>query len=130
MTNKGTEETEEAIRALAEALRAGGTLLHASCPQCNTPLIKIGDKIYCKYCNKEVIIYKEESELPLEIREALKKQTLQKTRSKSPVEKTIKRKVEGLRKKLEKTEDPEEIVKLSEAIDSLLDTLRKIESEE
>jgi len=45
------------------------------------------------------------------------------------VVKTIKGKIEDLRKKLEKAIDPDEIVKLSEAIDKLTQTLKNIKNE-
>lgn len=125
MTKKANDD---GIKAIAEALRAGGTLLSTACPACDSPLIKIQDKIYCKVCNKEVMIYKHESELPKELQKALHRNST----SNAPESKmyiTINKKIEALRTKLEDTEDPDEIIKLSEAIDKLHDTLKKMRNE-
>ncbi|NHJ38729.1 MAG: hypothetical protein FK731_01760 [Asgard group archaeon] len=116
---------EEGIKLLAEALRSGGTLLNVSCPICAYPLIKINDKIYCKICDNEVIIYKDESELPKEYRKAIKPR---KEQTDSPIIKTIASKIESLRLKMESTDDPDEIIKISEAIEKLLITLQKLEN--
>ncbi len=122
---------EDGIKAIAEALRAGGTLLSTACPVCDSPLIKIKDKIYCKVCNKEVMIYKDESELPKEIQRALHKNASSTTDStESKVQQTINKKIETLRKRLEEAEDPDEIIKLSDAIDKLHSTLTKMRDEQ
>ncbi|HUT81567.1 MAG TPA: Sjogren's syndrome/scleroderma autoantigen 1 family protein [Candidatus Bathyarchaeia archaeon] len=114
----------EGIKAIAEALRAGGTLLNAACPICSYPLIKIEDKIYCKICNNEVIIYKNESELPKEYQQLLKlKNHIQE--EDSPMIKTLTTKVETLRIQLENSTDTDEIIKLTEAIDKLMAALDK-----
>lgn len=126
MTKKANDD---GIKAIAEALRAGGTLLSTACPVCDSPLIKIQDKIYCKMCNKEVMIYKDESELPKEVQKALHKNTVSKT-PESKMHKTINKKIEALRKKLEEADDPDEIIKLSEAIDKLYATLTKMRNED
>jgi uncharacterized Zn finger protein (UPF0148 family) len=115
---------QEGIKLLAEALRAGGTLLNISCPICASPLIKINEKIFCKISDTEVIIYKDESELPKEYRKALEPK---KTQIDSPMVKTLNTKIESLRKKMEATDDPDEIIKISEAIEKLLATLQRLE---
>ncbi|MBN1329534.1 MAG: hypothetical protein JXA54_08685 [Candidatus Heimdallarchaeota archaeon] len=112
----------EGIKAIAEALRAGGTLLNAACPICSYPLIKIEDKIFCKICNNEVIIYKNENELPKEYQQALKINSPKKVEE-TPMIKTLTNKIETLRKQLEKSTDPDQIIKLSEAIDKLMTAL-------
>ena len=126
MTKKANDD---GIKAIAEALRAGGTLLSTACPVCDSPLIKIKDKIYCKVCNKEVMIYKDESELPKEVQKALHK-NLTSNAPESKMLVTINNKIEALRTKLEETDDPDEIIKLSVAIDKLHDTLTKIRNED
>lgn len=126
------KQDSKAVKALAQALASGGTLLDISCPQCNSPLVKIDDKIFCKFCDKEVVVYRDEKELPPELQRALKAPMGELTTpstSDSKIEETMKRKIENLRERLEQTEDPDEIIKLSEAIDRLVDTLKKIRSE-
>ncbi|NHJ87057.1 MAG: Spo0E family sporulation regulatory protein-aspartic acid phosphatase [Asgard group archaeon] len=122
------KNNEEGIKAIAQALRAGGTLLNAACPVCDSPLIKINDKIYCKVCDREVLIYRDESELPTEIQKAMKRTTAHSANTQnSAIAITLNKKIEAMRIKLENTDDPDEIIKISEAIDKLLNTLQKIE---
>jgi len=130
--NKENEKnTDEGIKAIAAALRAGGTLLNKACPVCDSPLIKINEKIYCKVCEKEVIIYQDEKELPAEIRKEIKKKVSPSTSEEdSKVEKTLKGKIEKLRMRLEESNDPDEIIKITEAIDKLLSSLKKMRNEE
>ncbi|NHJ05633.1 MAG: hypothetical protein EAX90_12475 [Candidatus Heimdallarchaeota archaeon] len=120
---------DNGIKAIADALKSGGTLLEAACPICDSPLIKVKGRVFCKTCNREVIIYKDEKQLPLDIQKALKKNAFGVVNEDSAIEKTLKGKVEKLRLQLEKTDDTDEIIKISEAIDKLLSTLRKIDNE-
>ena len=125
-----TKKTDErGIKAIADALKLGGTLLEVACPICDSPLIKIDGRVFCKMCDREVIIYKDEKQLPIEIQKALRKNAYGNTKEETAIEKTLKRKIETFRKKLDDTNDPEEIIKISEAIDKMLSTLRKIENE-
>ncbi|MHA1212194.1 MAG: Sjogren's syndrome/scleroderma autoantigen 1 family protein [Candidatus Heimdallarchaeota archaeon] len=128
MTGNKKDEEEKGIKAISEALRAGGTLLNAACPICSFPLIKVKEKIYCKICDNEVIIYKDASELPKEYQQALKHNNRSNEIKDSPIIKTLKNKIEGLRNKLEAAEDPDEIIKISDAIDKLLNTLKNAQA--
>ena len=122
---------DEGIKAIAAALRAGGTLLNKACPVCDSPLIKINDRIYCKVCEKEVIIYQDERELPAAIRKEIKKKVSPEiSEEDSKVEKTLKSKIEKLRLQLEESDNPDEIIKITEAIDKLSSTLKKMKDEE
>ncbi len=131
MNKENEKSQDEGIKAIAAALRAGGTLLNKACPVCDSPLIKINDRIYCKVCEKEVIIYKDEKELPAEIRKEIKKKvSLDVSEEDSKVEITLKSKIEKLRLQLEESDDTDEIIKLTEAIDKLSSTLKKMKDEE
>jgi len=127
LNDNSRKNEEEGIKALAKALRNGGTLLNIGCPVCSYPLIRINDKIYCKVCNSEVLIYKDEKDLPKEIRQALKKETPQKEDTHSAIKQSLEKKIENLRKRLDESDDPDEIMKLSKTIDKLLETLEKVD---
>lgn len=129
MSKKEANKEEDGIKAIADALKAGGALLNVACPICNYPLIKVDEKIYCKICNQEVYIYRDESELPKEYKHALKQNITTESVEETEVIKTIRKKIEDLRKKLELAIDPDEIVKISEAIDKLSQTLKKMKEE-
>ncbi|KAF5417366.1 MAG: hypothetical protein C5S38_01850 [Candidatus Methanophagaceae archaeon] len=76
------------------------------------------------------MIYKDESELPKEIQKALHKKSSSTTDSnESKVQQTINNKIETLRKRLEEADDPDEIIKLSDAIEKLHATLTKMRDE-
>jgi len=131
LNKENKKSNDEGIKAIAAALRAGGTLLNKACPVCDSPLIKINDRIYCKVCEKEVIIYQDEKELPAAIRKEIKKKvSLDVSEEDSKIEITLKSKIEKLRLQLEKSDDPDEIIKITEAIDKLSSTLKKMKDEE
>ena len=71
------------------------------------------------------MIYKDEKELPAEIQKALKKNAAKTSKTETSITKTINAKIEQLRIKLENTDEPDEIIKITEAIDKLLQTLEK-----
>ena len=48
------------IKNMANLLKSGATMLSESCPICNSPLFKIQNEIWCKNCDKRVLIIKEE----------------------------------------------------------------------
>ncbi len=43
-------------------LRSGATLLSQSCPECNVPLIKIKDEIFCPKCGKKIVFVQNDSQ--------------------------------------------------------------------
>ena len=51
------------VKKMAEALKAGATMLNEACPVCSSPLFKMpSDEIYCLKCNRKVILVKTEEE--------------------------------------------------------------------
>ncbi len=52
----------QTTKKLAHLLRSGATMLDKTCPECNVPLFKKGDKIFCGSCNREVIYVKDDQE--------------------------------------------------------------------
>jgi len=52
----------EDIKKMAELLKKRATMLSEACPNCGSPLFKIGDEIRCPKCDKRVIIVKDEEE--------------------------------------------------------------------
>ena len=53
-----------AVKRMSELLRSGATMLFEHCPECNSPLFQIGDKIWCSKCNKRVVIVGEDEAAP------------------------------------------------------------------
>lgn len=52
----------EQMKRMTDLLKSGATMIFEHCPECNTPLFKIKDEIFCSKCNKRVIIVKEGEE--------------------------------------------------------------------
>jgi UPF0148 protein len=50
------------IKKMAELLKRRATMLSEACPNCNSPLFKIGDEIRCPKCDRRVIIVRDEEE--------------------------------------------------------------------
>ncbi len=46
------ENSDAAIKRMAELLRRGATMLAESCPNCGAPLFKVKDKVYCASCDR------------------------------------------------------------------------------
>jgi len=53
---------EEWRKKVVQLLRSGATLLSESCPECNVPLIKIKDEVFCPKCGKKIVFVKNESQ--------------------------------------------------------------------
>jgi UPF0148 protein len=43
---------------MSELLKSGATMLSKTCPECGSPLFKVGKDIVCAKCNKQVVIVK------------------------------------------------------------------------
>ena len=57
-------EEGKQIKRMADVLKSGGTMLSDLCPECNSPLFKIKDEVWCMNCNKRVVIVKEGEPMP------------------------------------------------------------------
>jgi UPF0148 protein len=105
------------IKRMADLLRQGATLTDIACPQCSSPLFRLQDgTLWCGKDEKKVIIVKEGEELP----EATGTSVMDK------LEATLMMKVQGLQEKIEKTDNVDELGKLTNALSELLNSLEKI----
>lgn len=111
------KENNTPIKRMADLLRQGATLTDLSCPVCFSPLFRLQDgTLWCAKDQKKVVIVKEGEE-PAEP---------QASKPYDKLESTLLNKIEDLQGKIEKTEDAEELQKLSTALSQLLDNLDKI----
>lgn len=105
------------IKRMADLLRQGATLTDLSCPVCASPLFRLKDgTLWCAQDEKKVIIVKEGEEPP--------KPSASTAYDK--LEATLLAKLQSIEDKIEKTENVEEIQKLSTALSELLSSLEKI----
>jgi UPF0148 protein len=115
------KEKDTPIKRMADLLTQGATLTDLSCPVCSSPLFRLQDgTLWCAKDQKKVVIVKEGEEPP----------TPPKTScgtSFDKLESTLHSKIDDLQIKIEKTQDVEELQKLSTALSQLLDSLDKIQ---
>ncbi len=104
---------------MADLLRQGATLTDLSCPVCASPLFRLKDgSLWCGQDEKKVIIVKEGEEAP--------QTTPPANAAYDKLEAILLTKIQGIQDKIEKTEDIEEIQKLSTALSELLNSVEKI----
>ncbi len=113
VSNKNKDDT---IKRMADLLRQGSTLTNLSCPACGSPLFRLKDQtLWCVKDKKKVIIMKRGSE---------DKNPNNTTYDK--IEKTLLSKVNKLQDRIENTEKPDELQKLTSTLSEILTTLEKI----
>ena len=108
------------IKRMADLLIQGATLTDLSCPVCASPLFRLKDgTLWCAKDEKKVIIVKEGEEPPQPAT------SVNKTYDK--LESTLMTKIQDLENKISKTDDAEELEKLSTALSQLLTSIEKIQ---
>ncbi len=114
MTSK---QDDSHIKRMADLLRKGATLTDLACPNCSSPLFRLQDgTLWCGKDEKKVVVVKEGEEPPkAEGSSAMDK-----------LEATLMTKVQGIQDKIEKTDNVEELGKLSSTLNELLNSLEKI----
>lgn len=110
-----TDDTS--IKRMADLLSKGATLTDLSCPVCAAPLFRLKDgTLWCGKDEKKVVIVKEGEE-PVKTAGNAAMDTL---------EATLMAKVQDLQGKIQRTDDVEELQKLTMALSDLLGSLEKI----
>jgi len=108
------------IKRMADLLIQGATLTDLSCPVCASPLFRLKDgTLWCAKDEKKVVIVKEGEEGPAPKKSA--------SSAYDKLEATLLTKVEDIQGKIEKTENVEELQKLTCALSELLNSLDKIQ---
>ena len=107
------------VKRGANLLLQGATLTDLSCPICSSPLFRLKDgTLWCAKDEKKVIVVKEGEEPP--------KQAAAATNAYDKLEATLMAKIQDIQGKIEKTEDMDELQKLTLALTELLNSLEKI----
>ena len=102
---------------MAKLLLQGATLTDLSCPACSSPLFKLKDNsLWCAKDEKKVIIVKEGEEPPKPPSTTYDK-----------LEATLLTKIDDIQTKIERTDDVEQIQKLTNALSELLGSLDKVQ---
>ncbi len=107
------------VKRGANLLLQGATLTDLSCPVCSSPLFRLKDgTLWCAKDEKKVVVVKEGEEPP--------KQAAKPTAAYDKLEATLMKKIQDIQDKIEKTQDMDELQKLSVALDQLLNNVEKI----
>jgi UPF0148 protein len=105
------------IKRMAELLRQGATLTDLACPACNSPLFRLKDgTLWCATDEKRVIVVKEGEDVP----------NPSGGKGLDALEATLMAKIQDLQGKIQRTENVDELQKLTAALSDLLDSLEKI----
>ena len=106
------------VKRMADLLCQGATLTNLSCPVCSSPLFRLKDgTLWCEKDQKKVILVKEGEEEPSKPMSGAGLETL---------EATLLAKVQDVQSKIQRTENMDELQKLTTALSELLDTLDKV----
>ncbi len=107
------------IKRMANLLRQGDTLTDLSCPVCASPLFRLKDgTLWCAKDEKKVVVVKEGEEPP--------KPVVSPNTAYDKLESTLMAKIADIQGKIEKTEDIDELQKLTVALSELLNGVEKI----
>ncbi|UCE12258.1 MAG: hypothetical protein JSV04_08625 [Candidatus Heimdallarchaeota archaeon] len=121
MTNKNDNSSSD-IKKMSTLLLSGATMLADSCPDCNVPLFKKGDNIFCPKCGRKAVYVRSDEEI----------KQIEYTHSFSETKETIQDIITGklnfLAQKLAASEDLEEIKIVAQIMDLLLELTVKISS--
>jgi UPF0148 protein len=111
------KKEDKPIKRMAEMLLKGATLTDLSCPACGSPLFRIKDgTLWCAQDEKKVVIVKEGEKEP---------QTSSSS-SYDRLEAILTSKIEQIQGKIEKTDNVDDLQKLSTALSELLGNLEKV----
>ncbi len=114
MVHKMGEDNDASIKRMADLLRRGATMLAESCPQCGSPLMKVGNDIYCATCNRRIVYAKSDS-TPAPIATTLPE-----------LRETLLEKLRTVNETLQRETDVEVLTKLSNLVVLLLRALREL----
>lgn len=107
------EGSGEDLRRMADALRSGAKMLSEACPACSSPLFDLKGEIWCLRCQKRVVRVRDEGELP----EAMLPYVIRNLST------TIISKLEELTLLLTRTSEPENIKRIADSMQSLINLL-------
>ena len=108
------------VKRGANLLLQGATLTDLSCPVCSSPLFRLKDgTLWCTKDEKKVIVVKDGEE-------AAPKQAAANSKAYDKLKATLMTKINDIQYKIEKTQDIDELQKLTLALSELLNSVEKI----
>ena len=111
------ENDDTSVKKMADLLRRGATMLAGSCPQCGSPLFKVGDDIYCVRCDRRIVYATSEEEVQAEAVKSLLPE----------LRETLIGKLKALNELVESEKDIEALTRLANLMVLLLQSLHRLE---
>ena len=109
---------DTSVKKMGELLRRGATMLADACPQCGSPLFKVGDDIYCVRCDRRVVYAESDEEVETQAVRTL----IPELRT------TLITKLKALNELVESENDIEALTKLANLMVLLLQSLHGLEN--
>lgn len=112
------DKKDASIKKMAQLLQQGATMLADGCPQCGSPLLKVGDDIYCASCDRRIVYASSDEEIKAQsVKELLPE-----------LKETLLLKLKTLNQLIEKEDDTEALTKLANLMVLLLQALDRLTS--
>ena len=112
------DKAQESVKKMAELLRQGATMLAQACPQCASPLLQVGENVYCATCDRRIVIVESDDEVESFAIKALIPQ----------LRETLLKKLKTLNNYLELENDTEKLTKIANLMVLLLQALHRLEN--
>lgn len=118
---KGDNNEQKAnLSRMSKLLLSGATMLDKTCPDCNIPLFKKNDEIFCPQCERKAVYAKDETE----IRQI--EQNISLEGSYSQLRDILIGKMTFLSNQMASLDDPQSISQLLELIERIIELIQKI----
>lgn len=104
------------LKRMSELLKSGATMLSEACPECGSPLFKVGREIMCAKCNKPVVIVKATEE----------ESKIMGGRVLEDLEQTILSKIGEINSAISSENDAEKLTQYGKALSTWLEALEKV----
>jgi UPF0148 protein len=108
------------LSRMSNLLLSGATMLGEACPDCNIPLFKKNDTIFCPQCERKAVYAKDDAE----VRQI--EQNLSFDESTSQLKDILTGKMNFLANQLASTDDSQQIMPILEMIEKILGLIQKI----
>jgi UPF0148 protein len=109
---------DASVKKMADLLRRGATMLADACPQCGSPLFKVGDDIYCAQCDRRIVYAESDEEVETQaVRTLIPK-----------LRETLLGKLRVLNELVDSETDIESLTKLANLMVLLLQSLHRLEN--
>jgi UPF0148 protein len=112
------DKNDASIKKMAELLLHGATMLAQACPQCGSPLFKVGNDTYCATCDRRIVIVRSDQQLGVPAMKTVIPE----------LRETLIKKLKDANELAERETDIEALTKLARLMVLLLQALHRLES--